>query len=157
MTLATRARKPRRTEWIEPDRWHQTVCNFLQLLAWEARMEGRELLYPTARLQLLRDIFFAEWQLRSQRLGRQLQPLYYPECFGRKSGAAAGMAGGAVASSSSAAPAPADGELSEYEKQRNANILDNQARLCAGWRAGGWTRACAIGPVVWGEVCVECV
>ena len=40
-----------RTEWIEPDRWHTTVCNFFQLLGWEATMEGRTRLYPTARLQ----------------------------------------------------------------------------------------------------------
>ena len=75
-------------------------------------MEGRQRLFPTARLQLLRvrlvrsaartshlhplslklnpathrpnlatgqDLFFAEWQIRTQRLGEQLYPIFYPE------------------------------------------------------------------------------
>ena len=42
-------------------------------------MEGRQRLFPSARLQLLRDLFFAEWQMRSQRLGEQLYPILFPE------------------------------------------------------------------------------
>ena len=90
-----------RPEWIEPDRWHQTVCNFLlvrkghtaaaspmpapatllglpgyvpsgltishaltaccpcplQLMAWERKVDRHRPLYPTARLQMLRDLW----------------------------------------------------------------------------------------------------
>jgi hypothetical protein len=51
--------------WIEPDRWHQTVCNFLELLAYERNIEGTERLFPTARLQIVRDLYFSEWQARA--------------------------------------------------------------------------------------------
>ena len=166
-------------------------------------MEGRTRLYPTARLQLLRDIFFAvraagtrktpqskalaamhtiyrcashrfphvggarvrslapprsprvhltplrsrgvavaqEWQMRSHRLGLQLYPLFYPECFPAKAAAASSSSAAAVAteagpssaaagpaSSSAAAAATPAGELSEYERMRNDNILENQVR-----------------------------
>ena len=92
-------------EWVEPERWHKTVCNFLQLLAWvreitprytrrytpryavRAQPSHRSLaiclppdydliiigqersvemktgrLFPTARLQILRDLYIREWQ-----------------------------------------------------------------------------------------------
>merc|ERR1711935_635133 len=45
----------------------QTVCNFFQLLAWERLMLNPARLYPTARLQIVRDLFFREWQARALR------------------------------------------------------------------------------------------
>lgn len=66
-------------DWPEPERWYQTVCNFFQLLAWERLMLNPARLYPTARLQIVRDLFFREWQSRSRRLSRELYPLYFPD------------------------------------------------------------------------------
>jgi hypothetical protein len=44
--------------WPEPDRWHATICNFLLLLAWEKNFEGRtERLFPSARFQIVRDLY----------------------------------------------------------------------------------------------------
>ena len=43
--------------FVEPDRWHATVCNFLHLMAYEKNIEGSDRLYPTARLQIIRDLY----------------------------------------------------------------------------------------------------
>ena len=79
--------------------------------------------------------------MRSHRLGLQLYPLFYPECFPAKAAAASSSSAAAVAteagpssaaagpaSSSAAAAATPAGELSEYERMRNDNILENQVR-----------------------------
>ena len=73
--------------------------------------------------------------MRSHRLGLELYPLFYPECFASKAAStstvaaeAAGSSAAAAAGPSSSAAATAEGELSEYERLRNDNILANQAR-----------------------------
>ena len=42
---------------------YATVCNFLQLMAYEKNVLGVEKLFPTARLQIIRDLHFGEWQV----------------------------------------------------------------------------------------------
>ena len=42
------------------------VALCLQLLAYERNVEGVDRLFPTARLQVVRDLYFGEWQARSQ-------------------------------------------------------------------------------------------
>ena len=103
--------------WPEPERWHATVCNFLQLLAYEKNVLHSHRLFPTARLQVVAELFLGEWQTRTQRLGEKLWPLYFPEAAadGAPGPSAAGAAGG-------------EG-LSEYERMRNAQILENQQKL----------------------------
>ena len=59
-------------------------------------------------------------QARSQRLGEQLYPLYFPEFFEKPS-----------ETEFDDSPGPREEEvaqLCEYERERNQNILDNQAR-----------------------------
>lgn len=51
-------------EWPEPDRWVTTVCNFLQLIAWEYTVLRPEKLHPTVRFDIVRDLFIREWQVR---------------------------------------------------------------------------------------------
>lgn len=51
-------------EWPEPDRWVTTVCNFLQLLAWEYTVLRPAKLHPTVRFDIVRDLFIREWQVR---------------------------------------------------------------------------------------------
>ena len=46
-------------------------------------------LYPTARLQMLRDLYFGEWAMRTHRLGLQLWPLYFGEDFNANAAAEA--------------------------------------------------------------------
>ena len=94
--------------WPEPERWQATVCNFLHLLAYEKSVEGRERLYPTARLQIVRDLYFAEWQQRSHELGTKLQPIYFDGVVGEAG--------------------PSDG-LSAYERKRQRTMLVNQQKL----------------------------
>jgi hypothetical protein len=139
-----------KTIWPEPDRWHATICNFLLMLAWERSVEGRTgRLFPSARFQIVRDLYFAEWQERSQRLGELLYPLYFPPPPSPASAAAAaaaaaaahdGGAGGQGAgaqqppppngsSSSSSSDAAAGAGLSAYERQRAEQMLRNQAKL----------------------------
>lgn len=57
--------------------------------------------FPTARLQIIRDLHFYEWQIRTQRLGEQLYPLYYPELFRKNSAAASSSFDEPVAASPS--------------------------------------------------------
>ena len=131
--------------WPEPARWHATVCNFVRLLAWEKTMLGVGRLFPSARLQIVRELFFGEWQARTHRLGAQLYPLYYPARAAVAAAEKARGSGVAGTSSSSAAaaaaavseddedqddsesPSGADNGLSAYERQRNKQILENQA------------------------------
>uniref|UniRef100_A0A7S3WC35 C2H2-type domain-containing protein n=2 Tax=Emiliania huxleyi TaxID=2903 RepID=A0A7S3WC35_EMIHU len=65
-------------------------------------------LYPTARLQIVRDLFFREWQSRSRHLGRVLYPLYFPD---------------------EPEEARAAKTLSAYEEERNRQVLENQQML----------------------------
>ena len=55
--------------WPEPDRWEESIVNYVMMMAWERNAEGRTRLYPSARFQIMRDLYFVEWQERSQRLG----------------------------------------------------------------------------------------
>lgn len=98
-------------------------------MAYEKTVEGVERLYPTARLQLVRELFVGEWQERTQRLGETLYPLY-AACWASDDAEAALAAGssGAGPSGASAAVSGGDG-LSEYEQMRNAQILENQRKL----------------------------
>ena len=95
-----------------------------QLMAWERTIHPHCALYPTARLQMLRDLFYGEWAMRTHRLGLQLWPLYFKE--DAEADAAAAAAG--EPSQLSRVRALAD-DLSAYEHQRNANIAANQRRL----------------------------
>jgi hypothetical protein len=54
------------SEWPEPDRWVATVCNFLQLLAWEYTVLRPKRLYPTVRFEIVRDLYIREWQVRRE-------------------------------------------------------------------------------------------
>ena len=63
-----------RSIWPEPERWHQTVCNFLKLMAWEKTVEGTARLFPTARLQIVRELYFGEWQVRDAAEIAELPP-----------------------------------------------------------------------------------
>ena len=93
-------------------------------MAWERTIHPHCALYPTARLQMLRDLFYGEWAMRTHRLGLQLWPIYFKE--DAEADAAAAAAG--EPSQLSRVRALAD-DLSAYEHQRNANIADNQRRL----------------------------
>ena len=68
-------------------------------------MLGVGRLFPSARLQIVRELFFGEWQARTHRLGAQLYPLYYPA---RAAVGAAEKArgSGAAGSSSSVSSSP---------------------------------------------------
>ena len=138
--------RAQRRIWPEPARWHATVCNFVRLLAWEKTMLGVGRLFPSARLQIVRELFFGEWQARTHRLGAQLYPLYYPAraavAAAEKARGSSGVAGPSSSSAAAAAaavseddededdsesPSGADMGLSAYERQRNKQILENQA------------------------------
>ena len=93
-------------------------------MAWERTIHPHCALYPTARLQMLRDLFYGEWAMRTHRLGLQLWPIYFKE--EAEADAAAAAAG--EPSQLSRVRALAD-DLSAYEHQRNANIAENQRRL----------------------------
>jgi hypothetical protein len=55
-------------EWPEPDRWVETVCLFLQLLAWERTMLSKtSKFYSTVRLQIMRDLCTRKWQASAGR------------------------------------------------------------------------------------------
>ena len=64
---------------------------------------------------MVRELYIREWQLRSKRFGAQLWPILVDNDGERPA----------------ARQAARTEELSEYEKQRNANILANQAALRA--------------------------
>ena len=108
-------------------------------------MLGVGRLFPSARLQIVRELFFGEWQARTHRLGAQLYPLYYPARAAvgaaEKARGSSGVAGSSSSSAAAAAaavsedededdsesPSGADNGLSAYERQRNKQILENQA------------------------------
>ena len=48
-------------------------------MAWERTIHPHAALYPTARLQMLRELFYGEWAMRTHRLGLQLWPIYFKE------------------------------------------------------------------------------
>ena len=54
-----------------------------------SRLVHAQALYPTARLQMLRDLYFGEWAMRTHRLGLQLWPLYFGEDFNANAAAEA--------------------------------------------------------------------
>ena len=89
-------------------------------MAYERNVEGRERLYPTARLQVVRELFIGEWQARTAAFGEQLMPVYFPT-----GGGGGGAAGGGGGGSS------ADEGLSAYERQRLEQIAANRAKARA--------------------------
>ena len=93
-------------------------------MAWERTIHPHAALYPTARLQMLRELFYGEWAMRTHRLGLQLWPIYFKE----EAEAEAAEAAAGEPSQLSRVRALAD-DLSAYEHQRNANIADNQRKL----------------------------
>ena len=120
------------------------------MLAYERSVEGRTgRLFPSARFQIVRDLYFAEWQERSQRLGELLFPLYFPPPPPAGAAAAAAVDGGAAAAGAGASGQAAGGQptppspsgsssssaggggagLSNYERERAKQILANQAKL----------------------------
>ena len=100
-------------EFIEPDRWNKTVCNFMLLLAYERTYTQTEKLYPTVRLQVLRDLFVREWRHRSRRLGNDVYHLVeryrHPDELDMR--------------------VKVSEQYSEYERARNDQVLKNQAML----------------------------
>ena len=94
-------------------------------MAWERTIHPHAALYPTARLQMLRELFYGEWAMRTHRLGLQLWPIYFKE---EAEAEAAEAAAAGEPSQLSRVRALAD-DLSAYEHQRNANIADNQRKL----------------------------
>ena len=48
-------------------------------MAFERAVDPHVALYPTARLQMLRDLYFGEWAMRTHRLGLQLWTLYFAD------------------------------------------------------------------------------
>ena len=52
--------------WPEPDRWHMTVNNFMMLLAWEKNVDRAARLFPSARLQIVRDLYFVRRLCKEQ-------------------------------------------------------------------------------------------
>ena len=48
-------------------------------MAFERAVDPHVALYPTARLQMLRELFYGEWAMRTHRLGLQLWPIYFKE------------------------------------------------------------------------------
>ena len=120
--------------WPERDRWHATVCNLLRLMAWEKSVLGRWRLYPTARLQIVRDLFFYEWQLRTKRLGEMLRPLYYPEAAEAEDGKGEEAAEASVGGGGDRGSAPAAGGSSgagggrKRQKKAKAKESTSKAR-----------------------------
>ena len=132
-----------RSHWPERERWHQTICNFLKIMgekvappsltcqsserprstlslsAWEKCIEAWPRLFPTARLQILRELHFGEWQQRTQRLGEHLRPLYF----------ATEPPPPPSPSSPSSDDEPTGADLSAYEIERQKTILANQAKV----------------------------
>ena len=100
-------------EFIEPDRWNKTVCNFMLLLAYERTYTQTKKLYPTVRLQVLRDLFVREWRHRSRRLGNDVYHLVeryrHPDELDMR--------------------VKVSEQYSEYERARNDQVLKNQAML----------------------------
>ena len=100
-------------EFIEPDRWNKTVCNFMLLLAYERTYTQTEKLYPTVRLQVLRDLFVREWRHRSRRFGNDIYHLVeryrHPDELDMRLKIAE--------------------QYSEYERARNEQVLKNQVML----------------------------
>ena len=115
-----------RPEWPEPDRWHQTIVNFLLQMAWERSIDLHQPLYPTARMQVLRDLFLGEWSMRSHRVGMQMWKHYFPD---KMPAAEEDDLPHDVLPMEAQLERTSPADLSLYEIQRNANILANQLKL----------------------------
>ena len=115
-----------RPEWPEPDRWHQTIVNFLLQMAWERSIDLHQPLYPTARMQVLRDLFLGEWSMRSHRVGMQMWKHYFPD---KMPAAEEDDLPHDVLPREAQLQRTSPADLSLYEIQRNANILANQLKL----------------------------
>ena len=87
-------------------------------------------LHPTARLQMLLDLFCEEWSVRSHKLGLLLWPIYFPKDAEPEAEAAAAAAAAPAGEPSQLDSAPADDDgLVQYERDRLATVAANLAKL----------------------------
>ena len=98
-------------------------------MAYERSICGVRELFPTARLQIVRELYHGEWHARSKRLGAKLYPMYFPECFPSSSGA--------PSSSAVAGKACAGSRSSDASATTSAPLVPGAASSAAAGSAAG--------------------